>query len=157
MSEAPYDSRAIANEILHYAHEKGLKLTIMQLIKLVYLANGWSLALLDYPLIDEPVQAWQYGPVIPNVYRTFNRFRSAPITGYAVEEFSGHEYRAPLDEAERRLIRAVVDTYGHMHAFKLSEIMHQPNTPWNQTYESQGPYSVIPENVIKDHFSGLSR
>ena len=76
----PYDSRAVANSILHNANETGKKLTPMQLIKLVYVANGWSLALLNRPLISEQIQAWQYGPVIPNVYRAFNRFGSAAIT-----------------------------------------------------------------------------
>ena len=33
--------------------------------KLCYYAQGWSLAKLGYPLFDDEIEAWQYGPVIP--------------------------------------------------------------------------------------------
>lgn len=151
----PYDSRAVANAILHYANETGKKLTPMQLIKLVYVANGWSLALLSRPLISEQIQAWQYGPVIPNVYRAFNRYGSAPITDYAVDGLSSLEYTAELEEDEKRLIKAVVNSYGHMHAFQLSNKMHEPGTPWTKTYNESGPYSIISPNLIKEHFLEL--
>jgi uncharacterized phage-associated protein len=152
---APYDSRGVANVILHYANDAGKKLTPMQLIKLVYLANAWSLALLGHKLINEDVQAWQYGPVIPTVYRAFNRFGSAPITDYARQMFTDSEYPADLDEDEKKVVHAVVNSYGHMHAFQLSAKMHEPNTPWTKTYNEKGPYSVIPTSLIKEHFIEL--
>lgn len=153
---SPYDSRAVANEILRCAHETGKTLTVMQLIKLVYVANGWSLALLDRPLISEQTQAWQYGPVIPNVYRAFNRFGSAPVTELAIDKATGLEYRAEFDPEDLRLIRAVVDGYGHLHAFQLSNKMHEEGTPWTKIFKSKGPYSVIPPEIIKEHFKELA-
>lgn len=151
----PYDSRAVANSILHYANDTGKKLTPMQLIKLVYVANGWSLALLNHALINEQIQAWQYGPVIPNVYRAFNRFGSAPVTEYAYDNATKLEYVAALEDDERRLIHAVVDSYGSMHAFQLSNKMHEPGTPWTKTFNASGPYSVISPDLIKEHFLEL--
>jgi uncharacterized phage-associated protein len=152
---SPYDSRAVANAILHYANSTGKTLTPMQIIKLVYVANGWSLALLDRPLIEEQIQAWQYGPVIPNVYRAFNRFGSAPITQAAINAATGFEYTADFDPEDMRLIKAVVDSYGHMHAFQLSNKMHEPGTPWTETFKTTGAYSVIPQDVIRKHFLTL--
>lgn len=151
----PYDSRAVANSILHYAKDTGKKLTPMQLIKLVYVANGWSLALLNRPLINEQIQAWQYGPVIPTVYRAFSHFGSAPITNYATDKLSKLEFTAVLEEDERRLITAVVNSYGHMHAFQLSNKMHEPGTPWTKTFNESGPYSEISQDLIKEHFLEL--
>jgi uncharacterized phage-associated protein len=151
----PYDARGVANVILRYANDAGKKLTPMQLIKLVYLANAWSLALLGRALITDDVQAWQYGPVIPNVYRAFNRFGSAPITDYAKQLFTDLEYPADLDQDEQKVVHAVVNSYGHMHAFQLSAKMHEPGTPWTKTYNEKGPYSVIPTSLIKEHFIEL--
>ena len=151
----PYDSRGVANVILRYANDAGKKLTPMQLIKLVYLANGWSLAFLGRPLINEDVQAWQYGPVIPNVYRAFNRYGSAPITDYAKQMFTDLAYPADLDEDEKKVVHAVVNSYGHIHAFQLSAKMHEPGTPWTKTFNEKGPYSVIPPSLIKEHFVEL--
>lgn len=154
---APYDSLALANEILRYAHSKGTNLTVMQLIKLVYVANGWSLALLNHALTDEPIQAWQYGPVIPRVYRAFNKFGSRPITEYAVQDFSNLAYKAEFESNDLRLIHTVVDAYGHMHAFQLSNSMHQPGTPWTETRNAKGAYAAIDPGLIKSHFLDLKK
>ena len=101
------NSRAVANAILDLATRKGKRLTLMQLIKLVYLAHGWSLALLKRPLIKHPVQAWQYGPVIPNVYKAFSRFGSSPITSPAVDKQTGTIYASSLDDNEREIVDSV--------------------------------------------------
>ena len=151
----PYNSRGVANVILHYANDAGKKLTPMQLIKLVYLAHAWSLALLGRPLITDDVQAWQYGPVIPNVYRAFNRFGSAPITDFAKQLFTDLEFPADLDKDEQKVVHAVVNSYGDMQAFQLSAKMHEPKTPWTKIYNEKGPYSVIPASLIKEHFIEL--
>lgn len=55
-------------------------LTPLQVIKMVYIAHGYSLALLDEPLVEEAVEAWRYGPVLPSVYHTVKKceVRSPP-------------------------------------------------------------------------------
>ncbi len=152
-----YDARAVANAILSYARETGRPLTLMQLIKLVYLVYGWGLSLLGRRVVNSSPQAWQYGPVFPHVYKAFKHFGSAPISELARDKQSGNEYRAELNSQENELVRAVVDAYGDMHAFQLSNIMHRPGTPWTQTYESQGPYSIISDDLIRQHFDDLKR
>ena len=155
MSET-HDSRAVANYILDLADDSGRSLTIMQLVKLVYIANGWALALFEAPLIDEPVEAWQYGPVVPNVYRAFAGAGSRPISFRATEPFSSIEYRSKFSKDEKSLIRSVFDKYGSMHAYRLSDLTHRPNTPWSITYKKNGAYSQIPQSVITAHFKKLS-
>jgi uncharacterized phage-associated protein len=152
-----HDARAIANAILSYAKETGRTLTLMQLIKLVYLVYGWGLSLLQRRVVNSSPQAWQYGPVFPHVYKAFKQYGSAPITELARDRQSGVEYRATLSEDEGELLRAVVDAYGDMHAFQLSNIMHKPGTPWTHTYESNGPYSAISDDLIRQHFDELRR
>ena len=55
-----HDSRTIANEFLRLAAERHTGLTSTQVLKLVYIAHGWSLALLGKPLIGDEIQAWQF-------------------------------------------------------------------------------------------------
>ena len=59
-SAMPYDAKSIANFFIDRAKESGETLTQMKLHKLIYYAHGWHLALTGEPLIDEPVQAWNY-------------------------------------------------------------------------------------------------
>lgn len=55
-----HDARAVANYMLAVAEKKGMTLTPMQVLKLVYLAHGWSLAWFGRPLIRDDVEAWDY-------------------------------------------------------------------------------------------------
>lgn len=150
-----HDPRAIANQILRMMHAEGKSVTLMQIIKLVYLADGWSLALRGKALSKHSPQAWQYGPVFPVVYKSFKRFGSSKIDAPALDPVTGVEVSERFEEDELAVIKQVVDSYGKYHAFVLSEIMHKPNTPWTTTFEKSGAYAEIPIQLIAEHFSQL--
>ena len=69
----PYDPKAIANYFLDLARAQEKALTPLKIQKLVYFANGWHLAIKGVPLINEQVEAWRFGPVIPSLYTHFER------------------------------------------------------------------------------------
>lgn len=147
---------AVANAVLDEAMRQNKSLTIMQLLKLVYIAHGWSLGLLGEPLVSEQPEAWQHGPVFPAVYRAFRKFGSGPITAKAATPF-GPMADASLTPQQADIIRSVVHGYGHMHAFTLSNITHQPDTPWSQAYKGGlGSSSEIPNGLIADHYRKLA-
>lgn len=153
---AAFSPLAIANAVLDEAKRQGKALTIMQLLKLVYIAHGWSLALLNEPLVDEAPEAWQHGPVFPAIYREFRRFGSRPITEKATGVF-GQSYEANLSEEQHQIIASVVKAYGSMHAFALSGITHKPGTPWSTTYKNgRGSSEEIPDSIIRQHYLKLA-
>ena len=147
-----HDSRAIANEILRLAREAGRALTPMQVIKLVYFAHGWTLALLRKPLIRHQVEAWQYGPVVREVYWAFGAFGKQPITASVKDQF-GQPYRAGLSPDERAVLRAVVKGYSHLHAYELSDLTHLPDTPWSDVRKKDTHRARIPDPAIQEYFS----
>jgi uncharacterized phage-associated protein len=147
---------AVANAILDEARLQGKSLTVMQLLKLVYIAHGWALALLNEPLVNEEPQAWQHGPVFPAIYRAFRRFGSQPIASNAVGPFGAIPV-AGLSEPQRSVVRSVVHNYGDTHAFALSRITHEPNTPWSLVYKNGvGSSDTIPNAIIADHYKKLA-
>ncbi len=148
-----HDSRAIANEILDIARSDGISLTPMQLLKLVFFAHGWHYGLRGGPLTKHDFYAWQYGPVVREVYWAFSGFGRAPITEYATDEY-GLPYRADLDVYQRRLLRSVVRAYGRKNAFTLSNMTHEPGTPWSQTYKA-GQRARILQKTIRSYFEAL--
>lgn len=54
--------------------------TPMKLVKLIYIAQGYMLATHRKPLFQEAIEAWQYGPMIPRLYRSIRSFRDSPVT-----------------------------------------------------------------------------
>lgn len=152
----PHDARAIANHILDIADEEGIPLTIMQLLKLVYLSHGWWLSFSEgCPLTKSNPQAWQYGPVHPEVYRAFPKMGRHHIQTRAVDPETGYTFSTNLSKDEDALIRQVVKAYGRHHAFTLSDMMHQPGTPWSETNSRYGDYANIPNDLMHKHFDEL--
>ena len=76
---APYDALAVANEFLERANKAKRPITPMQLLKLVYFAHGWYLALENKALVKERFEAWKFGPVCRPIYREFKRFGMNPV------------------------------------------------------------------------------
>lgn len=151
-----HPSIGIANAILRIAEKRDLKLTMMQVLKLVYIAHGWSLALLNEPLTAEAPQAWQHGPVYPKLYKALRPYGSQPVTDVIRDPVYGLEVKADLEPRQEEVLEAVVDSYGKFHAFQLSNMTHRVGTPWSVTYDGgNGQYDAIPETLIRDHYIHL--
>lgn len=146
-----HDSRMIANEFLSLASKENKPLTIMQVLKLVYIAHGWSLGLYSRPLISDEVEAWQYGPVIPRLYQAIKDYRHDYIS-----EAIRTDSNTSLDEREGRLVAEVYEIYGGKSGPALSRITHAKGTPWDLVYEPGAFGMVIPNDLIHDHYTRLA-
>lgn len=152
--DSAHDPRAIANKVLDIRAETGEPLSLMQLIKLVYIADGWSLALLGKPLSSEKPQAWQYGPVYRTVYNAFSGIGARPVSSRALVQGTDIPMTEAFDENEDKLLRMVVRGYGKLSAFALSNLTHEKGTPWSKARD-RGLYHDIDENEMLSHFNSL--
>lgn len=146
------DARVVANRFLDLAREQGKQLTPMQLLKLVYIAHGWTLGLTGRPLIAQPVEAWQYGPVVRDLYNGVRAFGRNPVAT-PVWAPPGEA----LDASEDNMVQQVFNLYGNMGGIALSNITHMPETPWAKTYRHGSFGTVIPNELIAAHYQRLSR
>jgi uncharacterized phage-associated protein len=151
-----YSSKSIANFFIDLAKAGGEAITPMKLQKVVYYAHGWYAGYTGMPLIDEAVEAWQYGPVIPSLYHDFKQFGAGGITTKALE-FTGTEFREPPppdDLKIRNFLHSIWTSYGQYTGLKLSELTHAPGGPWDVTWkECNGMRGTdIPFSRIASHF-----
>lgn len=147
-----HDARTIANEFINSAAEDGNALTPMQLLKLVYIAHGWMLGLYGVPLVINDIEAWKYGPVIPDLYHALSRFRNRHIT----EPINDPGDDVGLLPVETDLLKQVYNIYGHRDGIALSRLTHQAGSPWHEVYED-GVYNIpIPTDIIENHYSELA-
>jgi len=156
----PCDPRSVANLLLDYADEQQLPLTNLALQKLLYFVHAIHLVKTRQPLVSGYFEAWQYGPVHPIVYRSFQDSRDQPIKTRAsrVDVITG--LRSPLppptSEPIRHLCNQVIARYAHLTPGRLVEISHAKNAPWhvivNRAKTSLALGLRIPDNVILEHF-----
>ena len=150
-----HDSRAIANIFVDKARAAKKRLTIMPLVKYVYLAHGWTLGYTGKPLIRHQVQAWKFGPVIPEVYRAFApqfviKNKARP---YDPEFGEFPDYTTKLNENEADIVSKVYERYSRLGAFSLSDLTHREGTPWDQCKDQY--FGTIPNEIIKEYYEKL--
>lgn len=138
----------VADEILKIAKRKGRSLTPMQLMKLVYIAHGWSLAILDRDLFSDRIEAWKYGPVIPALYQATKMFGRDPIPYDLIED----QVPSPLPENVQAFLEDVFVKYGHLSGINLSNLTHRPGSPWDRVFRDGVMNIEIPDQIIKDHY-----
>lgn len=140
---------AVARYFIEKAKASGVELTPMKLVKLLYIAHGWHLALLGKPLIREPIQAWKYGPVIESIYHGFKRLGNKPIPSDEAANLA----RADFSTETNALLQHVWNKYSTLTALNLSALTHQPGTPWHTVWEREGGKiyrgEVIPNEIIR--------
>lgn len=139
----------VAEQILWL--REGQETTPMHVIKLAYLCHGWMLGIHARSLLNEPVEAWRYGPVIPSVYHRYKSFRMNAIDTDLVNRSSY------LDDDQERIVSEVVDAYREYEAWMLSTITHQRGTPWYETYRGGlGEGAIIPNRLIQKHYKQMA-
>lgn len=144
---------AIANYLIE---KSNFKITPLQVVKLVYIAHGYTLALTGNPLFDEKVGAWKFGPVVPSVYHSFKHFGRGFIQEKSTEiDFDSNNIMElknidlDQDQSEYRNQKAILDKiwelYKDYDGFALIDITHKKNTPWEEAYKV-GHYNTIIQN-----------
>lgn len=149
------DARLVANRFLELADADGRPLTPMQVLKLVYIAHGWSLGLNGRPLIEQPIEAWQYGPVIKDLYNAMKGFGGGAVRGPLPSAYGARA--DDLSSSDDALVRRVYSLYGQMSGVQLSRITHAQGTPWQQTYTPGSFGDIIDDGRIAEHYRRLSR
>ena len=143
-------AKFVANEFLSLANAEARQLTNMQLQKLVFLAHGYALGLTGLSMYHNNTHAWQWGPVIPRLYKALQKFGSGRVTGpIAVDDPS-----ESLDETQTVVLKGVLEVYKKFSGAQLSDITHRPGSPWSKTWETD-KFGVIPIDDIRDYYKKL--
>lgn len=169
MSNKSYSPAQVANSFLKLSHNCQQGLDPLKIQKLIFFAHGWSLALDEISLINEPFHAWRFGPVISSVYHEFKQYGNNPIKHFMSElvesennSFSwSSTFITPDDRNANELIKKIFDNYGKFSGSELSNMTHEKGTPWYCTYHRGIKEGIkngkeILNNEIKKYFNHLA-
>lgn len=106
--------------------------THMRLQKLLYHAQGWSLAARGRPLFDSPIEAWVHGPVVRSVYPMFRDHGDQPIPSC---EARGD---IPLADDDKNFVRSIWEGYKGFSATRLRQMTHA-DPPYLHARGTLGP------------------
>lgn len=154
-------STLAARTFVSKAEGKDYHLTPLKLLKLVYIAHGWHLALHDDVLIDEDVLAWPYGPVFRDLYRATKKFNRRLVDEVPMserEELLTRRGKSEIGEEGVDIIEAVGNRYRNDSGWALTLMTHKPGTPWYKTHEKHGGTSdgpIIENSLIREYYVNL--
>ena len=104
----------------------GDKMTLLKLLKLLYYAEGCSLALGNGHIFEERIMAWEHGPVIPEVYFSYDDPYNLP---FGDEEDFAAVKAISANPQDTALLEEVFQVFGQYSAWALRNKTHKED-PW---------------------------
>lgn len=141
----PQKTSFIAQCLLKIADSgENYDVTNMKLQKLMYYAQGTCLALYNIRLFEGELEKWQYGPVVPELYRTYKGHGRNVINPPAEVDLQ------QLDSRQLEILQDVNDFFGQFSAVKLMHMTHSED-PWDNTEMGE----TMKDKTLQDYFNQI--
>lgn len=138
-----YTAIQIANHIINKCIELERSISNLQLQKILYYAQGEYMKQNNgEELFEDDIIAWQYGPVVTDVYYKFNSYSSSNI--------NVTQPKSDIDEITINIINPIIEEKSLLSAWKLVEKTHKED-PWMSSYE-EGKSNIIEKSTMKEFF-----
>lgn len=155
METGKYEAIDVARYVVNRSIEIGYPCSNLKLQKLLYFIQRAYLYIYERPCFKDDIEAWKYGPVVPEVYRNFRMFGSTGIPKiekylkYSREtmKFDTVLFENDLFEgADIELFDYIVDVYKEVSPLKMVELTHRQYA-WIDTFK-RGESSIISNDLI---------
>lgn len=157
-----YPAINVANSFLdlafdpHYFPKKNHpELTQLKLISLIYYTHGSALAILDRPLISDPIIAGENGPQITSIFDVFGGYGLAPIK----RPKNSSPKVCEDDTLTHDLLLTALEQLGSYHEKQLYNMTHHPKGAWFTVQHHKKPRVgslAIKDEDIKKYFQSIS-
>lgn len=155
-----YSAVEVADYFVLKSEQDNEQITNMKLQKMVYFAYG--LLLVDSNkterLIRESIQAWQFGPVIPEVYNKFKEFGAGDIvSGKKIYSLLGkNNFISKITFENENHKKILDDTYTFLKEItpiQLSNWTHKDGSAWEKVYNADERHIELNDDDIFIDFS----
>ncbi len=133
----------LAKYIVYKCVKDNEPISNLQLQKILYYIQKYYLNEFNVPFFADDFEAWQFGPVVPNVYYHYCGYGAMPISN-AFESF-------PSVFQNNVAVNNIVETRRKLNPWDLVAESHRPGGAWDKVYQNGvGNHKVIPLHLIKD-------
>lgn len=124
----------------------GWTVSNLKINKLLYIAHMFHLGRGRGPLVSDSFEAWDYGPVLPNVYHQAKAFGSGPV-----RNVFNRVHDIPSG-TEADILREAYESLRNARPGHLVNITHWEHGAWAKNYRPGGRHIIIPDSDILDEF-----
>jgi uncharacterized phage-associated protein len=148
-----YKADEIAKYILAVAYGNGDVMTNLRLQKLLYYAQAWYVALHEgRRLFSEDIEAWEFGPVVREVYHTYKEYAGMQIND--PKDYDTYRtYIGLLKPDDRDFMDELLDKFMDYSASSLVNMIHN-EALWRKAYDPEHK-SVITTESMHSYYSKL--
>ena len=145
-----YNALSVARYIIDYynRHERGI--SNLKLQKVLYFVQAeFLVGTYDHrPCFSDSIEAWDFGPVVPSVYRQYKIYGSGIIPSNNNDILKPY-YDTIAEEDKARIDNIITETFG----YTASELVRITNNqaPWKEAYR-KGFNNKISNKSIYNYF-----
>lgn len=129
----------VCRYIIEYCNKENYGVSNLKLQKMLYFAQKYFVKFCDRKLFEEPIEAWEFGPVIPAAYAEYKHFGAGEIV------WDGKKGR--ISEKDATILEILVNFLSRYTETQLLRIV-QKETPWGKNYVPMAK-NRIPEEELK--------
>ena len=133
----------VCRHTINYSNDMNYGISNLKLQKVLYFIQAFFLISTSEPCFKERIEAWDFGPVVPEAYREYKQFGSSniPRVSYIVDFDSEDIWNSTVKryednticEDDQKRIEKVVDKFSEYSATDLVSITHD-QAPWKDAY-----------------------
>lgn len=135
-----YTVDSVAEYIIMRCNQMGKTISNLKLQKILYFVQAEFLVAKDQPCFPERIEAWDFGPVVPDAYHQYKFYGSASIP------FMGQDCSRLFSIEDKALIDGIIEQCAKYSASTLVEITHH-QAPWQNAYRSRHNNVIDPESI----------
>lgn len=140
-----YSAIDVAKYIILFCKENGYSISNLKLQKLLYFVQAQFLVTTGEPAFSEDIEAWDFGPVVPEVYQYFKVWGSSELPLFLAKDAKSRIYRR-----DQKNMDEILEECAPYSASSLVDITHNQD-PWFDAYERYCN-NVITNESIEEYF-----
>ena len=142
MNRNIYNAIDLAIYIINKCIDDKETINNLQLQAILYYIQKEYLQKYDRPIFYDVIEAWKFGPVVPNVFYKYCGFGATPIS-WELDKFN-------IEYEDKEIIDFIIESKRKLYPWQLFDKITSPNSPWDLIYNKEkGNEREIPIYLIK--------
>lgn len=141
-----YKALDVARYIVNKCIDDNLPISNIQLQKILYCIQRECLQIYGREMFSDEIEAWQFGPVVPEVYYRYCRFGANLIRIKTAADCEDNIFGDYIS-----LINYIVEEKRALKPWNFNEDVQKAGHAYNIVYDDgAGSHKIIPKSLIKE-------